>query len=190
MAVPLPKALVRLALGEELQANRVVGHLKHELRRRLVGLAKLLPVDPVGGADLAQLGQQAVGQFGDRGLLHFRPVPEHFLRRGVPQEENLAPDQRQRRFPSEKAGLRHGATLPTRQDDFMGEKQVGLLLVQMRVHLDDAPQKINRFAFSLKLDPRGFSPLHQPLEQVSAVQRDQLRLGVVVVPNPGRPADE
>ena len=72
----------------------------------------------------------------------------------------------------------------------MGEIQVGLCLFQVRLHLDDATQEFNRILFPLEINSVGFPPLNQPLQQLRAIQRDQLRLRVIVMPDPGRPAYE
>ena len=72
----------------------------------------------------------------------------------------------------------------------MCEEQIRFRLLQVRLHLDDPPQKLYRLLFALEINPPGFPPLHQPLQQLRTIQRDQLRLRVVVMPDTGRPPDK
>ena len=183
VAAPLPHRIVALALGQQLQPHRLLRHLKDKTRGGLVSFAKLLPIDAIGRLDFAEIGQQPVRELGDRGLLLAGPIAKHLRRWRVAKEKHLGPDQRQRRLPGEKDYVRHWARFFPGQFDRVCEIQVGLVLLEIRFHLDDAPHELDRLGLTLQLDAIALAPLHQPLQEISPLERDQLCFGIVVIPD-------
>ena len=176
VAVPEPDALVALTLGEEAQANGVVGELEHKLGLGGMRQEQFVPIDGFAGGGMPQMGEETMAQALDRNFRLRQPFVEEAERWGFAQQIEIAVVQHEHRPAAKELHLLKPMHCAVRQPELLRESQLFLGRFHQRHQFRERPIEQDGVRRARQFKPLLVTPADEPLQQIKPLDREGIAL--------------